>query len=181
MPKYLDFEAIKADNRIEDVAKRLGLKLKKQGNQLRGTCPSGKGGERALAITPGKQRFYSFGAERGGDVIELVAFIQDIPVKEAAQWLQGDTAPEERADKPRREAGDARGGFSRLDYLQHEHEAVEALDLDPDVAQALGVGYAPRGVLRGTVAIPLRNDDGSIAGYIGVTCIDKLPPKWHLT
>lgn len=180
MPKYLDFEAIKADNRIEDIAERLGLQLKKQGNQLRGECPSGKGGERGLAITPGKQRFYSFGAERGGDVIELVAFVRDFPVKEAAQWLQGDTAPEERP-QARREASEARGGFQALDYLQHDHEAVEALGLDPDVAQALGCGYAPRGVLRGTVAVPLRNDDGSIAGYIGVTCIDKTPPKWHLT
>jgi hypothetical protein len=48
------------------------------------------------------------------------------------------------------------------------------------VAQALGIGYAPRGVLRGTVAVPLRKADGAIAGYVGLTEITKLPPKWHL-
>ncbi len=177
---YLDFEKIKSEHPIEGVAEQLGLQLKKQGSQLRGPSPSGQGDERSLAVTPSKQRFYDFAAQRGGDVIELVAYVQDIPVKEAAAWLQG-TAPEERPQKAQKDRREARGGFKALDYLQHDHEAVEALDLDPDVAQALGIGYAPRGVLRGTVAIPLRNQDGTIAGYIGVTCIDKMPPKWELT
>ena len=33
--------------------------------------------------------------------------------------------------------------------------------------------------MRGTVAIPIRLEDGSIAGYVGVTEA-KLPTKWHL-
>ena len=45
-------------------------------------------------------------------------------------------------------------------------------------AERLGWGYAPRGVLRGKVAIPIRTDDGTLCGYVGVTEV-ALPPKWH--
>jgi hypothetical protein len=34
--------------------------------------------------------------------------------------------------------------------------------------------------MRGTVAVPIRLEDGTLAGYIGVTEIEKLPPKWQL-
>jgi hypothetical protein len=71
-----------------------------------------------------------------------------------------------------------RAGFAPLDYLEPSHEAVEAVGFDPIVAEALGIGYAPKGMLRGTVAVPVRLPDGSLAGYIGITEA-KLPTKWH--
>jgi hypothetical protein len=33
--------------------------------------------------------------------------------------------------------------------------------------------------MRGTVAVPVRLPDGSLAGYVGITEA-KLPTKWHL-
>ncbi len=176
MSTFVDFEAVKAANPFAEVAERLGLILKKAGQSLRGPCPSGEGGPRALAVTPSKGVWYSFGKQEGGDVLALVQLVHDCDVKEAAQFLAG-TEPLEKAQKPSPERGAGRG-FRPLDYLQPDHPAVGALGLEASDAEMLGIGYAPRGTLRGTVAVPIRSETGTLAGYIGITEA-KLPPKWE--
>lgn len=179
MGNFLDFQQIKADNPIEQVVEKLGLDMKKAGQQLRGPCPRCKaGGPRTLAVTPSKGAYYCFTDKRGGDAIELVAHINDMSVKEAAGFLAG-SVPEERDKKKgtKSEASEAKG-FKPLDYLEPDHEAVAAVGFDPEDAKRLGVGYAPRGVLRGQVAIPVRLSDGTLVGYIGVQEA-VLPGSWH--
>lgn len=174
----LDFAAIKAAYPIARVAELLELDLKPSNKQQRGKCPVCEGGgDRNLVITPEKGLYYCFSQGKGGDQLALVSHVKQVGVKEAAAWLTQDTPEEETKPKEKATPSD---GFKALDYLDAEHDAVIALGLEPDVAQALGVGFAPRGVLRGTVAVPLRREDGTIAGYIGLTEIEKLPPKWHL-
>ncbi len=176
---FIDFEAVKAANPIGDVAEQLGLNLKKTGYQLRGPCPSGEGGERGFVVTPAKGVWYSFGLQKGGDVLALVELVNDCSTKEAAHFLNGETVPPERRRERQSKESAAERGFRPLDYLEADHPAVEALGMEPDDAAALGIGYAPRGVLRGTVAVPIRLTDGTLSGYIGITEA-KLPPKWEL-
>lgn len=176
---FLDFEQIKQDNPIEKVADQLGLKLKKEKDQLRGACPSGEGGERAFVITPKKNAWYSFAKQTGGDVIALVSFVKGIPTKDAAQFLVGATVPEKKQPASPDGGEKSSAGFSPLEYLQADHEAVVALGFDPGDADKIGVGFAPRGVLRGTVAVPIRLEDGRLIGYIGVTDA-KLPSTWRI-
>lgn len=168
---FVNFEEIKANYPIADVAERLGLKLTKSGNTLRGPCPSGEGGERALVITPSKGVYYSFAKEKGGDVIALVSFVNNIEPKQAALWITGGTVPAKN-EKP-----EAKRGFRQLDYLEHDHPAVLALGIEPEDAKRLGIGYAPRGILKGTVAVPIRLEDGTLVGYVGATEL-RLPPEW---
>lgn len=171
----LDFAKVKAEHPIEQVAERLGLKLRKAGPTLRGPCPSGQGDDRALVITPAKGVFFSFATQKGGDCISLVALVRGTSLKEAAAWIVGSQAPEPeksiQAEKPSE-------GFKPLDYLQPDHEAVVALGIEPEDAKRIGCGYAPRGVLRGKVAWPVRLSDGTLVGYIGVTDC-ALPPRWN--
>lgn len=175
---FIDFEAVKADNPIDQVAERLGLELKKTGNQLRGPCPSGKGNERAFVITPSKGLWFSFGLQEGGDVLAMVELVNKCSTKDAAHFLSGDTVPPEKRKKRQSKESAAERGFRPLDYLEADHPAVEALGIEAEDADILGIGYAPRGVLRGTVAVPVRLSDGTISGYIGITEA-KLPPKWE--
>lgn len=178
----IDFQQVKADHPIMTVAERLGLTLKKDGQTFRGPCPSGAEGERKFVITPAKQAWYSFAAQKGGDVISLVSFVKGIGLKEAAAWIAGDTSvPEKKkrdAPAEKEPSGEERG-FKPLDYLQHDHDAVVALGFDPEFAKAVGLGYAPRGVMRGTIAVPVRNSNGTLLGYIGVTEA-RLPSNWTL-
>lgn len=172
---YLDFEAIKEAHPIEGVAERLGLELKQSGKQLRGPCPSGQGGARALVITPDKGVWYSFAKEQGGDVIALVQLVNDCSAKDAAAWIANE--PLEKAAKPSNKSKSERG-FRELDYLKPDHPAVEALGLS-EIAEVVGIGYAPRGIMRGKVAVPIRTPDGTLLGYLGLTeCV--VPPKWYL-
>jgi len=186
---FIDFVALKERVSIEDAAQMLGLTLQKSGGQLRGPCPGcKKGGDRALAITPSKNLFFCFGNETGGDQIALVGHIRECKLTEAAELLAGiskvpsnvpltgtGTVSKERAAVPEEHKGRA-NGLSPLDYLDAGHAAVEAAGFNPEEAKALGVGYAPKGIMRGTVAVPIRDQHGTLLGYIGVTEA-RCPPK----
>ena len=50
----------------------------------------------------------------------------------------------------------------------------------PKTAEALGIGYAPKGMMKGYVAIPIRLPTGELTGYIGMTEA-KLPKEFHLS
>jgi len=181
---FIDFVALKERVRIENAADLLGLRLTKSGNQLRGPCPICKtGGDRALAITPAKNLFYCFGSQSGGDQIQLAAHVRNCKLTEAAELLGGtsttvqststvSTVSKEHATSPPHE----KGPLKPLDYLEPDHPAVEAAGFDPIEARALGIGYASKGLMRGTVAVPIRDETGALLGYIGVTEA-RLPPK----
>src|SRR6185436_12791762 len=85
---YFDFAAIKASISIEDGAQRLGLELKPEGQAFRCNCPAcGGSNTRDIILTPSKKAFFCFQAQKGGDVISLVAHIKGVSMKEAAQFL----------------------------------------------------------------------------------------------
>ena len=151
---YVDYAALKAAVSIEAAAAWLGLETTKANEQLRCECPAHGGGKRSLVITPAKQLFYCFAADgqSGGDVLELVAHCKAIDVKQAARDLEARFV----AQKPT-----APDGLDKVaDYLDPKHEAVAALGLSEDLAVALGIGFAPKGVMRGRVLMPLRTSDG---------------------
>jgi DNA primase len=176
---FYDFEEIKARVSLADAAQMLGLQLKKNGAQQRGPCPVCKGQERGLVLTEGKG-WYCFSAKTGGDVIALVAHIKACKPKEAAEFLSGTEAQATVPTVPQKEAssGETKGGMTALAYLESSHEAVLALGFDPTVAARLGIGYAPKGLMRGSVAVPIRDEHGAIQGYIGLEDPVKLPPDF---
>lgn len=173
-----DFAEIKERVSIEQAAQMLGLEITKSGAQLRAPCRAcGNGGPRALALTPAKQLAYCFSAGVGGDVIFLVSHVEKCSLADAGNRLaehfrigQKPTPP------PAREKAPEKAGLSPLDYLQSDHEAVVAAGFDPEEAKALGIGFASKGLMRGTVAVPIRTEDGMLVGYIGLTEA-RLPPK----
>ena len=174
MSNYVNFAELKARITFEQTAQKLGLVLKKHGTQLRGLCPRCKdGGDRALVLTEGKG-FYCFSANTGGDQIALAGHILDCEMKEAAQFLAAGTVPTVQNSKqstvtvPQGARGDETKKFEPLDYLQSEHDAVIAVGFCPKFAAKHGIGYAGKGIMRGTVAIPFRDESGNLLGYIGV-------------
>lgn len=182
MAKYVDFTEVKAKVTIEDALNRLGIKLERRGAQLRGQCPiCNAPATRGFVVTPGKQLWYCFAEQKGGDVIQLVASLRKLELRDAALWLLGeqDTVEPSNGSPLTVTVSKTRAGFAALDYLEPDHPAVLSIGFEPATAQALGIGYAPKGIMRGTVAIPIRLEDGSLAGYIGVTEA-KLPTRWHL-
>jgi len=70
--------------------------------------------------------------------------------------------------------------FPPLDYLEADHITVEAVGLSQETAEALGIGYAPMGMMKGYVAIPIGLPTGELTGYIGIT-EGKVPKEFHLS
>lgn len=179
MSSFVDFEALKQRVSIEDAAKMLQLKLKAGNGQFRAPCPAcPAAGDRALVITPSKGAFYCWGVRKGGDQIALAAHVLSVSTKEAAAFLGGDQAERpSRPTAPESETGKEVKTLSPLPYLEPDHEAVAAVGFDLQVAKALGVGYAGKGMMRGTVAVPIRDEQGTLLGYIGITEA-RLPPSF---
>jgi hypothetical protein len=175
MTKFVDFAEVKEKISFFDAIGYLKLNLKQSGNQWRGPCPAcNSGGDRALVITDGKG-WFCFALKKGGDQIALAAHILDIGAKEAAFALaeMAGIVPvhstSTRSSPTVPQSDEVRGkSLEPLSYLEPEHDAVIAIGFDPDVAQSLGIGYAPRGIMRGTVAVPIRDAHGVLKGYIGI-------------
>ena len=181
MAYQIDFAELKSRFTIEQVGQKLGLVLKQSGATMRGQCPACKGGNRDLCVTPGKG-FYCWGAKQGGDLLQLIAHVRQCEVRDAARWLdagtssRGTSVPSKKETVPRT---DEERGMRALEYLEPAHPAVEALGFSAEDAAALGIGFAPRGTMRGNVLIPIRLPDGTLCGYAGVTDIAALPEKWQ--
>lgn len=178
--KFIEFQEVKSKVKIEDAAVHLGLIHKPSGAQVRGACPTCKsGGERALVIAPAKQAFYCCCAGQGGDVIALAAHIKSCTMKEAAEFLshgsdrgQPDPSGNTRSAGPVRTQGDTvpenkKAGLNPLTYLLTEHPAVQALGLSPETCSHFGAGYAPKGIKRGRLAVPIHDSAGQLIAYCG--------------
>jgi DNA primase len=178
---YVDFAALKQSVAIETIVPMLGLDMKQAGEQLRGPCPACRsGGKRALVVTPAKSAFYCFGGHTGGDVISLAAHIRQCSMKDAAAFLAGDSGAADAASPSRsgstvpeeRPKGDARI-LQPLAYLEPDHAAVAALGLSAETCAAFGAGYAPKGIMRGRLAIPVRDLGGNLIAYCGQALKDE--------
>jgi phage/plasmid primase-like uncharacterized protein len=177
------FNEVKAEYPIKKVVELLGIELGKRerNGQSRGDCPLCGETDRVFVITPSTakdwaNRFRCFKCDAKGDQLELIKLIRKCEVEEAARWLVGGDV-KERVAKP---AAKETSEFKELDYLVADHEDVVALGFEVADAKALGIGYAPRGMHQGLVAVPIYLSDGSLAGYIGLSEPPNLPPEWHL-
>jgi len=179
---YIDFKELKAQIEIVNVVDMLGLDLAQRENQLRGTCPACKeGDERSLVVTPEKNAYYCFAKKEGGDCIALAAHILGLSMREAALRIARhfDLIPSgNEEDKPKELQSDPSKPLQPLAYLHYKHDAVQALGIDAETAERIGIGYAKKGMMRGRVAIPIRTDEGTLVGYCGYA--DDANPRLKL-
>lgn len=176
MSMFVDFEDLKTRIRIEQTLPLLGLRMRQHGDQYRGACPACQnGGDRALAINSGKQSYYCFSQKKGGDIIALVAHLRGMTQKDAAGYLDqqfgnsgqshSDTVHSSRHSSPSPPAQQGRE-LKPLDYLVF-NEAVEGLGLSEATCKTWGAGYAPKGIMRGRLAIPIHDRAGTLLAYCG--------------
>jgi DNA primase len=176
---FVDFAELKSRVSIEQAVVMLSLSLNKAGAQLRGPCPvCNAGGDRALVVTPAKNLYFCFAAKTGGDQIALAAHIKGIKVTEAASFLAGGSpvpVPRNRTVLATVPPAPPEKGFRPLDYLLPQHEAVQGLGISKETAAAFGAGYAPKGILRGRLAIPIHDREGTLLAYCGRTVKNESP------
>lgn len=172
----MDFQDLKARFPIENAIPLLGLTMKQNGRQWRGACPRCNGNDRSLTITQDKG-YYCFKDQKGGDVIALVAHVLNTGARDAAQKIAdhiGTVPQEPTGSKPtvseavkEKATPTATTSLQPLAYLVYDHEQVRALGLDAETAQALGIGHAPKGLMRGRVVLPIYHKR-ELVGYAGI-------------
>ena len=186
MPKYIDFAILKEQVSIEQVFPMLELDLKNKGDQWRGACPVCESDDRSLVVTPAKQAFYCFKAKQGGDLIAFVAHIRDLGMRDAAlaiaDFCGNSTVPDERnSTSSRGTVPPSAGGketqkLRPLAYLETDHKALADLGLSQATLEHFEAGYAPKGILRGRLAIPIHDLNGELVAYCGRAVKDGQRP-----
>lgn len=184
--KYVDFAQIKSSVPIASVIPLLNLTMRQNGPQFRGPCPACKsGGDRALAINTDKAGYYCFAQKKGGDVIALVAHINDMSIKDAGSFLAEHfgNGPPSTVHSPvpnastRPQAQAERKEFDAAKYaasLDPAHEALSALGISPEILQSFSAGYCGSGINRGRLAVGLKVQS-KLSAFMGIALKGEQP------
>jgi DNA primase len=197
MSQWVDFAELRAKISLEDVLFRFyGITgLTRDGNKLTGPCPA-HGGDNPRAFHADLSRniwkcFTRCG--RGGNQVDFVVVREKITVREAALKLHAHfiagkpetspAAPNARADGEKaleklatgtvtaREKDSPRPVNRALNLrlaLRHDHpHLLEERKLALKTAETFGVGYCAKGTLRGSIAIPIHDENNVLVAYAG--------------
>ncbi len=108
-----ELEAIKCAHPVERVAASYGVALKRVGACLVGLCPLHKETHPSFTVFPDAARFYCFGCQQGGDVVDLVCRLEDVSFPQAIERLTG-AGPLRLSDRLRARSIDrGRAGLSQ--------------------------------------------------------------------
>lgn len=164
MPR-VDYEKLLQNVSIEDVATRLGMTLKKIGdNQSRALCPFHDDKTPSLLIdsnrSKGRQHFYCFACGAHGDAIDLVKEQLHIGFKDAVEWLmpRNSTSPKNnrnqdiKKESPTSKVDQPGLQFGYNLYKEHSNDAaldswIQSRNLDPSILKRAGFVYAPKNIL----------------------------------
>ena len=171
--------------------------LKREGHKIVGCCPvHGGDSPRAFHADLDKNVWHCFSrCKKGGNQLDFVVAKDGVSVRDAALKLQAFFLGSGSASAPRRGEAAApsappaiptpspmtSGGASAtesesegnppLDVClelkgDHPHLTLER-KLRPETIERFGVGYASRGIMRGTIAIPIHDEEGELVAYAG--------------
>jgi DNA primase len=85
---FIDFAAVRTLVPIETVLKWYRIETKPHGEILRGNCPiCDSDSKRCFLVTPAKNLFHCFSCKKGGDSIQLFAFLEECSNKQAAEKM----------------------------------------------------------------------------------------------
>jgi DNA primase len=154
-------EQVRDRSDIVEVVRDYIPNLKVAGRNHKACCPFHQERTPSFNVNPEKQIFHCFGCGAGGDVFSFVMKIEGLAFLEAVQKL-GEragvkVAPEERelspADRLRlgvKRANEAarekyRDLLKRLPEAEPARAVLAKRGVSPEMAEAFGLGYAPRG------------------------------------
>jgi DNA primase len=196
MSNWINFAEIRQKVSLEDVLFRFYrfTTLKRDGDKVAGPCPvHGGDSPRAFQADLSKNVWHCFSqCKKGGNQIDFVAAKEGISIRDAALKLQafflsGTTPAAPTPPAPSAPAsGKGGNGAAPPESAKREEEEEEnpvltvKLDLKGDhphlvqdrslqlsTVQHFGIGYCSRGIMRGTIAIPIHDEEGELVAYAG--------------
>lgn len=188
---WVDFAQVKGAVSLRRVLADYGIleRLRRSGkDHYRGLCPIHQGeGRDAFHGDLRKNIFHCFSCGAGGNVLDLVAQLEQCSVREAALQLQRRYLVMESAvpvwpKSPRRDQLVTKKRESNpalwfcLTGLDPTHPYVSARGLSWATATHFGIGlYSGRGIMHGRLAIPIHDEQGRLVAYCGRSVIAADP------
>jgi DNA primase len=198
--EWVDYRAVKAAVSLEQVLRSYGvdgLRSRRPG-QLEGRCPIHRGGRKdAFHVSLSRNAFQCFACQAHGNVLDLVAALEQCSVREAALRLARrfpvpaggpgvvQAAPVGVAGGERSNwLGKKEGSNPPLSFtlrgVDGSHPYLKTRGILPDTAARFGVGfYAGGGMMSGRVVIPIHDGHGQLVAYAGRS-VDGTAPKYRL-
>ena len=184
---WVDFAQVKAAVSLRRVLEDYGIleRLRRSGkDHYRGLCPIHQGeGRDAFHGDLQKNIFHCFSCGAGGNVLDLVAQLEQCSVREAALQLQRrylamESAVPVRPQLPRRDqlVTEKRESNPALSFclagLDAAHPYLSARGVSWATATHFGIGfYSGRGIMQGRLAIPIHDEHGRLVAYGGRSVI----------
>jgi len=186
MPTWINFKEIRERISLEDVIVRYYkiTNLSKHGSRLVGPCPvHGGDSPRDFHAELERNLWHCFTkCQGGGNQLDLVAAREGCSVRDAALRLDeffkvGSTTPPPPspgtppvASLPSKAATPPERNpvldLKLALHHDHPHLLIER-GLTLATAEDFGVGWCAKGMLRGTIAIPIHDDRGDLVAYAG--------------
>lgn len=158
-----------------------------RGGRYRGRCPIHRGeGRDAFHVDVTRKIFHCFSCGAGGDVLDLVALLNQCTLREAAlqlqDWFPGAAT---RGDRPTRQRV-TKGNICvnpplrfTLRSLDGSHAYLAAREIKEGTAAQFGVGfYRGPGLMSGRVVIPIQDERGRLVAYAG-RAVDGSEPRYR--
>ena len=188
---WVDFAQVKSTVSLQRVMQDYGIweNLRRSGrDHYRGRCPMHGGeGQDAFHGDLSKNLFHCFSCGAGGNVLDLVAHLEQCSVREAALELQrrylapaGGTPPRSVCLRRDQLVTEKRKGNSLLRFclsgLDATHPYLSARGLSQATVTDFGIGfYRGPGIMRGRLAIPIHDEQGGLVAYCGRSITDEDP------
>ena len=142
-----------------DIADLVGsyINLKKAGTALKALCPFHKEKTPSFTVNPQRQIFHCFGCGEGGDVFGFLMKYEGVDFMTAVRMLAdrcGVTIETEEGDRQSADkvtffkiheelAQFYRRCLLQMPAAQHARDYLESRQLDTEIGEAFGIGYAP--------------------------------------
>lgn len=112
-----DIDRLRREASLSDLAHAEGVTLQKNGNEWEGCCPFHQEDTPSFTIFTGKdgvERFFCFGCNERGDVIDFIEKLKGVSKRDAILYLGGGKPAPNVAPRQIREARDAYAGITLL-------------------------------------------------------------------
>lgn len=204
MTQWVSFEEIKQNVTMEAVLEHYGLldRLKQRRDELIGLCPFHEESRGSFYANTKKNVFQCFGCKAKGNVLDFVALMERVDIREAGlllqDWFQivaekpsGTSSDDRKRRQPRsRIIKPEQTKNTPLSFelkLDPTHPYVRQRGLTSETIDYFGLGYAARGVMQGRIAIPIHDECGELVAYAGRWPGEppdnegryRLPPNFH--
>jgi DNA primase len=195
MIRWVDFSAVKRTVSLEAVLRHYQIPgLRRHRDQLQGCCPIHHGQrDDSFRAHLTKNIFQCFACHARGNVLDLVAAMEQCSIREAALRLQQRFGVRASAlqlhpaamgrqtrELVRKEKGSNLPLRFALTGVEANHPYLAQRGIDPATAGEFGVGLYPGpGLMRGRIVIPIRNRHSQLVAYAG-RALDDRPPKYKL-